>query len=122
MKTVVSLLSNYVINTKILLKRDFIHVRTVTKTNYIATVQLDDKQGQPIQRWYCTCASGSCTLDRCTHITALLWHVEVMQSEIDIALDPLSATWLLGFIDDSILNSDTNESDDYVNGAIDFDD
>ena len=45
-----------------------------------------------------------------------------MRGEIDTALHPLSAARLLGFVDDSISNSHTDESDDDINGDIDFDD
>ena len=93
-----------------------------SQKNYIATVQFDDKQDQPIQGWFCTCASGSRTVGCCAHITALLWHLGVMRGEIDTALHPLSAARLLGFVDDSIFNSGTDESDDDINGDIDFDD
>ena len=43
-----------------------------SQKNYIATVQFDDKQDQPIQGWFCTCASESRTVGCCAHITALL--------------------------------------------------
>ena len=96
--------------------------RRNSQKNYIVTEQFDDKQGQPIQGWFCTCASGSRTVGCCAHITALLWHLGVMPGEIDKALHPLSAARLLGFVDDSISNSPTDESDDAINGDIDFDD
>ena len=98
------------------------HSRHNSQKSYIATVQFDGKEDQAIQEWFCTCASGSRTVACCAHITALLCHLGVMQGEIDTAFHPLSAARLLGFVDDSISNSDTDEPDDDINGDIDFDD
>ena len=85
-------------------------------------MQFDDKRDQPVQESFRTCVWGSSAVGRCAHINALLWHLGVMRGEIDTTFHPLSAVRLLGFVDDSISNSDTDEPDDDINGDTDFDD
>ncbi len=87
------------------------HSRHSNAKHHIATVQFDDDQEQAIQGWFCTCASGSRTVGCCAHVTAVLWHMGVNQGEINTALHPLSAARLLGFVDDSNMHLEDDESE-----------
>lgn len=89
---------------------------------YTATVQYDDTQEQPIQGWFCTCASGSRTVGCCAHVTAVLWHMGVKRGEVDANIHPLSAARLLGFIDDSNVHPEDDDDDNETIDAPDSDD
>ncbi|CAF3961291.1 unnamed protein product, partial [Rotaria magnacalcarata] len=68
---------------------------------------------QPIEAWYCTCASGAREVGMCSHVTALLWHLRVENAVIQNSDHPLSATRLLTAMDDSMRFTDGEaESED----------
>ncbi|CAF4545500.1 unnamed protein product [Rotaria sp. Silwood2] len=67
---------------------------------------------QPIQGWYCTCASGAREVGMCSHVTALLWHLGVERAVVATSMHPLAAVKLLDAIDDSMkFSDDENDSD-----------
>ncbi|CAF1659052.1 unnamed protein product [Adineta ricciae] len=95
------------------------HSRHSNTKHHTATVQFDDNQDQPIQAWYCTCASGSRTVGCCVHITAILWHMGVNRGEVNVNLHPLSAARLLGYVDDSNSHLEIDDNDDESNNIDD---
>ena len=57
---------------------------------------------QPITSWYCTCTSGRRDVSCCVHVAALLWHLGVCRTEIDLNNNPLSTSNIYLEIIDSI--------------------
>ena len=45
--------------------------------NHTTTMQFDRQKQQPIEARYCTCSTGPCEVGTCSHVTALLWHLDV---------------------------------------------
>jgi hypothetical protein len=48
------------------------------------------------------------TISYCSHVTAVLWHLEIDQAEIENTHHPLSGTRLLDAVDDSIKYSNND--------------
>jgi hypothetical protein len=81
--------------------------------NYIAVIQYHSlNTEQPINGWYCTCTSGRRDVGCCAHVAAPLWHLGVCRAEIDYNIHPLSTTKIYSEINDSILFSDVESTDD----------
>lgn len=96
------------------------HSRHISTKYHTATVQFDDAHDQPIQAWFCTCASGARTVGCCVHVTAILWHMGVNRGEINHSLHPLSAARLLRFVDDSNSHLETDDDDDEPDNTDDY--
>ena len=60
---------------------------------------------------------GARVIGCCAHITALIWHLDVCQSEIIYPSSALSATKFLQTVSDCIQYSDIEESDDEYNNS-----
>lgn len=95
---------------------DLIRIRFVsrhsTNKNYLATVQFDTYQDEPIQGWYCTCPAGARVVGCCVHIAALLWYLGVCRAEYDGKGHSLSAQHLLQAVEDCVQYVETIDSDD----------
>ena len=85
--------------------------------SYVATVRFSNEdEDEPIQSWFCTCSAGAGVIGCCAHITALIWHLGVRQSEIIHRNSELSATKFLQTVRDCIQYSYIEEShDEYDN-------
>jgi hypothetical protein len=91
--------------------------RHSTQKKYTATVQFDETKLQPIEGWYCTCASGAREVGMCCHVTALLWHMGVEGTMIRTSTHPRSADKLFAAIDNSMHFSDDETDSDDENGS-----
>ncbi len=69
--------------------------RHSNRKRHVATIQFNEKDEQPIQGWYCTCASGAREVGMCSHVTALLWHLGVKRAVVPTSVHPLAALNLL---------------------------
>ena len=58
--------------------------------NHITTIQFDRQKQQPIEAWYCTCSVGAREVGVCSHVTALLWHLDTNRAVILTDSHPLS--------------------------------
>ena len=58
---------------------------------------------QLIQGWYCTDCGGSRTVGCCSHVTAILWHLDVNKAIIDATYQSLAASRLINNICDGII-------------------
>ena len=101
---------------------DLVRARFASKhsnfKSYVATVQFSNEdEDEPIQSWFCTCSDGARVIGCCAHITALIWHLDVCQSEIAHPSSALSATKFLQTVSDCIQYSDIEESDDEYNNS-----
>ena len=101
---------------------DLVRARFASKhsnsKSYVATVQFSNEdEDEPIQSWFCTCSAGARVIGCCAHITALIWHLGVCQSEIIHPNSALSATKFLQTVRDCIQYSDIEESDDEYNNS-----
>ncbi|CAF1543483.1 unnamed protein product [Adineta ricciae] len=80
--------------------------------NYIATIQFDSMNEEPITGYYCTCISGAREIGCCAHVCAVLWHLGVQRGQVLSNTHPLSAINLLNSINDSIQYSESDEDTD----------
>ncbi len=86
--------------------------RHSTQKNYIATIQFDNDEEDPIEGWYCTCPTGARVIGCCSHVAALLWYLGVCRAEYDDKGHPLSAQFLLETVEDCIQYAETIDTDD----------
>ena len=101
---------------------DLVRARFASKhsnsKSYVTTVQFSNAdEAEPIQSWFCTCSADARVIGCCAHITALIWHLGVCQSEIIHRNSELYATKFLQTIRDCIQYSDIEESDDEYNNS-----
>ena len=96
--------------------------RHSNRKTYIATVQFDEENVNPVRGYYCTCISGARDLGCCVHVAAVLWHMGVQRAKIDPTMHPLSAAKLLQTINDTMQYSksdDDNDDDEDIRYAMD---
>ena len=95
---------------------DLVRVRFASRhsssKNYMATVQFDQDDDDPIKGWFCTCFAGARVVGCCAHIIALIWHLGVCRGEAEPNTHPLSAARLILSVDDCIQYPQTDESDE----------
>ena len=82
---------------------------------YIATLQFNEKEQQPIQGWYRTCTSSAREVGMCSYVTALLWHLGVERAVITTSVHPHAAVKVLDAVDDSMKFSDDETNSDTDN-------
>ena len=107
---------------------DLVRARFTSKhlnsKSYVATVQFSNEdEDESIQSWVCTCSPGARVIGSCAYITALIWHLDICQSETIHPNSELSATKFFQTVRDCIQYSDIEERDDeyYNSGRSDSD-
>ena len=81
--------------------------------NHTTTIHFNRQKQQPIEAWYCTCSADAREVGMCSHVTALLWHLDINRAVIPTDTHPLSASRSVNAIDDSIqFNEAESQPDD----------